>query len=297
MPGGRMYHQLPVVIDPTSKASSSMVPQEVRVGSPSPRKLRVVSVRIAIATVSVVLANTIGITFGRTCLVIWWRRPAPIAWARSTYGRSLIDSVWLRISSAVPGHEVTPMTSTMLNRPRPSTVDSTIASGRKGITRNHSVTRKVIAPMTATEVARHQAHQGADHHRDQGRQQADEQGHPCAPDQQGQHGAAVLVGAEPVLRGRRAEHRAGRLRSRRGRSCRPAAVRPGPRPRRQCRMPRPIMPLRWARNCFQPRLHDAVRRCRASWRVERPGDTDSALMSALSGRASRRPGWRPGWRG
>ncbi len=40
------------------------------------------------------------------------------------------------------------MTSTMLNRPRPSTVDSTIASGRNGITRNHSVTRKVMAPTT-----------------------------------------------------------------------------------------------------------------------------------------------------
>ncbi len=79
-----MYHQLPVVIAPTEKASSSMVPQEVRVGSPRPRKLRVVSVRIAMATVSVVLAKTMGITLGSTCLVIWWRRPAPIAWARST---------------------------------------------------------------------------------------------------------------------------------------------------------------------------------------------------------------------
>ena len=35
--------------------------------------------------------------------------------------RSLIDSVWLRISSAVPGQEVTPITMTMLTSERPST--------------------------------------------------------------------------------------------------------------------------------------------------------------------------------
>ena len=35
--------------------------------------------------------------------------------------RSLIESVWLRISSAVPGHEVTPITMTMLSSDRPST--------------------------------------------------------------------------------------------------------------------------------------------------------------------------------
>src|SRR4029077_5028392 len=63
-PGGTMYHQAPVVIAPTENALSSMEPQETRVGSPRPRKLRVVSVRIAAATVSVVLAKTIGITFG-----------------------------------------------------------------------------------------------------------------------------------------------------------------------------------------------------------------------------------------
>ena len=60
-----------------------MVPHEVRVGSPSPRKLSVVSERMAIATVSVVLAKTIGITLGSTCFDIWCQRPAPIARARS----------------------------------------------------------------------------------------------------------------------------------------------------------------------------------------------------------------------
>ena len=35
------------------------------------------------ATVRVVLANTIGITLGSTCLVIWCQCPAPSARARS----------------------------------------------------------------------------------------------------------------------------------------------------------------------------------------------------------------------
>ena len=78
-----MNHQAPVVIAPTPKASSSIDPQETRVGSPSPRKLSVVSARIAIATVSVVFAKTIGITLGRTCRVIWCQRPAPSTRARS----------------------------------------------------------------------------------------------------------------------------------------------------------------------------------------------------------------------
>ena len=78
-----MYHHAPVVIAPTSKAASSIDPQEIRVGSPRPRKLSVVSARIAPATVSVVLAKIIGITLGSTCRVIWCQRPAPSTRARS----------------------------------------------------------------------------------------------------------------------------------------------------------------------------------------------------------------------
>ena len=78
-----MNHQDPVVIAPTSNAASSIEPQETRVGSPRPRKLSVVSARIAAATVRVVLAKTIGITFGSTCRVIWCQRPAPSSRARS----------------------------------------------------------------------------------------------------------------------------------------------------------------------------------------------------------------------
>ena len=78
-----MNHQAPVVIAPTPNASSSIEPHETRVGSPRPRKLSVVSVRIAMATVSVVLAKTIGITLGRMCRRIWWLDPAPSTRARS----------------------------------------------------------------------------------------------------------------------------------------------------------------------------------------------------------------------
>ena len=78
-----MYHHAPVVIAPTANAFSSIEPHETRVGSPSPRKLSVVSARIAMATVSVVLAKTMGITFGSTCLRISCPRPAPSTRARS----------------------------------------------------------------------------------------------------------------------------------------------------------------------------------------------------------------------
>ena len=57
----------------------------------------------------------------------------------------MIDSVWLRISSAVPGQLVTPITIAMLSNDRPSTLASTIASGRNGSTRNHSVSRNSTA--------------------------------------------------------------------------------------------------------------------------------------------------------
>ena len=92
------------------------------------------------ATVSVVLASTSGKTLGSTCRVIWCQSPAPRARDRSMYGRPSIDMVCARIRRAVPAHEVMPMTMIRLRVLGPSTVASTIASGRKGITRNQSVT-------------------------------------------------------------------------------------------------------------------------------------------------------------
>jgi hypothetical protein len=70
-PGGSRYHHAPALIAPALNALSSMVPQETRNGSPSPRKDSVVSERIAMATVKVVLASTSGITLGSTWRDIW----------------------------------------------------------------------------------------------------------------------------------------------------------------------------------------------------------------------------------
>ena len=77
------YHHAPRVIAPEPKALSSIVPQLTCSGSPSPRKVSVVSDRIAIATVSVVLARTSGMTLGSTCLLIWCQLPPPSTRARS----------------------------------------------------------------------------------------------------------------------------------------------------------------------------------------------------------------------
>src|SRR3954447_21285713 len=140
-----MNHHAPVVIAPTEKALSSIDPHDTRVGSPSPRKLSVVSERIAIATVSVVLAKTIGMTLGSTWRLICRQRPAPRTRALSRYGRSLIDNVWLRMSNAVPGQLVTPITMAMLSSDRPRMLARTMASGRNGMTRNHSVSRNSAA--------------------------------------------------------------------------------------------------------------------------------------------------------
>ncbi len=82
-PGGNRYHQAPAEIAPWSNALSRIGPQEMWNGSPSPRNDSVVSVRIAAATVSVVFANTSGITFGSTYRFICRQWPAPSALARS----------------------------------------------------------------------------------------------------------------------------------------------------------------------------------------------------------------------
>ena len=50
------------------------------------------------------------------------------------------------MTRAVAGHEVIPMTRMMFSTDGPSTAASAIASGRNGITRNHSVTRMSTPP-------------------------------------------------------------------------------------------------------------------------------------------------------
>ena len=231
-------------------------------------------------------------------LPIWCQRPAPIACARSTYARSLIERIWLRISNAVPGHDVTPITMMMLTRDRPSTVARAMASGRNGITRNHSVSRKKIRPTQPAEEAGHQSDQGADHHRDQGRHQPDEQRDAGPPDQEGEHRATVLVGAEQVVRTTVAPSTgpSARVTSRPLESAssgaasatttkndedaepdHPAAVRaelrPSAPPRRDAASP--------------GELPCGEARCRGL----------TSVMSAPADRASRRSGWRRGWPG
>ena len=71
---------------------------------------------------------------------------APSARLRSTYSRSLSVSTWDRTSRAVDGQEVIPMTMMMFSTDAPSTAASAIASGRNGITRNHSVSRISTPP-------------------------------------------------------------------------------------------------------------------------------------------------------
>ena len=73
---------------------------------------------------------------------------APSARLRSTYSRSLSVSTWARTSRAIDGHDVIPITRMMFWIDGPSTAASTIASGRNGITRNHSVSRIRIEPVT-----------------------------------------------------------------------------------------------------------------------------------------------------
>ncbi len=70
---------------------------------------------------------------------------APSARLRSTYRRCFIVRTCARTSRAVTGHDVTPMTKMMLRTDGPRIAASTIASGRKGMTRNHSVKRGGVA--------------------------------------------------------------------------------------------------------------------------------------------------------
>ena len=67
-PGGITYHHAPALGAPDANAFSSIVPQEIRVGSPRPRNDSAASERIATATISTVLAKISGSVFGRMCV-------------------------------------------------------------------------------------------------------------------------------------------------------------------------------------------------------------------------------------
>ncbi len=66
-----------------------------------------------------------------------FEQPATIA--SRTNSRSLSDSTSPRTTRAVCIHEVMPMTKMMFHTDRPSTEARTMAKGRNGMTRNHSV--------------------------------------------------------------------------------------------------------------------------------------------------------------
>ena len=83
-PRWQIPHQASLKMAPPEKASSSILPQEGRSGSPRPRKESVVSDRIATGTVSVVLARISGEALGRMWRSIRWRLDAPRARLRST---------------------------------------------------------------------------------------------------------------------------------------------------------------------------------------------------------------------
>ena len=67
-PGGITYHHAPALGAPDSNAFSSIVPHEIRVGSPRPRNDSAASERIATATISTVLAKISGSVFGQDVL-------------------------------------------------------------------------------------------------------------------------------------------------------------------------------------------------------------------------------------
>ena len=110
MPGGRKNHQAPVATAPESFARSSIVPHDGLVGSPRPTNASVDSARMVAETISTVLANTSGSTFGRMCLRTIQRGDAPSAFARSMNWRSFTDSTWLRTIRDVPAHDRMPIT-------------------------------------------------------------------------------------------------------------------------------------------------------------------------------------------
>ena len=131
-----------------------------------------------------------------------------------------------------------------------------------------------------------------------GGQQPDEQRDPGAPDQQGQHRAAVVVGAEPVLARRRLEHAAGRLGD-----LEPVGVGASSGAKtatsdedgedRQADHAR----TGGCGTSRQVRRQASRRRRRASCRAaSSDGAPAVVVMCAPAGRGGRRAGWPPGWR-
>ena len=198
------------------------------------------------------------------------------------------------MSRAVLGHDVMPITRMMFRTDGPRIAASTIASGRNGITRNHSVSRMRIALRSAAEEAGEDADHGADDDRDQRRREADEQADARAPDE-----------LRPARCGRGCRCRAARtptgvahvglsivLTASQLVVVRRARARRAPSRRSATRTPRPIIPGRWRRYCAQARASARRRRCHAMRRAGR-GDRCSCRPHPrieVARRAGRRRG-------
>lgn len=98
--------------------------------TPSPKKLRPDSVRIAPPIRNVADTMTGAIAFGRMCLKIILALLAPSARAASTNSCSRKDRNWPLTILASPGHEVSPITSIML-KILLSTIDTIVISKKK----------------------------------------------------------------------------------------------------------------------------------------------------------------------
>src|SRR5574340_288133 len=108
-PGGISHHQYDRA--PTRvRTVDSMPPQEITVGSPRPRKLRIASVMIAPETVRLMYRKLNGRTFGAMCRKASRMSEAPDTRAASTKGRSLRVRTCERTTRAIPGHPRTPRT-------------------------------------------------------------------------------------------------------------------------------------------------------------------------------------------
>ncbi len=87
------------------------------------------------------LAKISGPTFGKMWRDVRCQSLAPSARARSTYVLVFSESTWARITRAVLGQEVIPITKITVHSEGVRIAASTIARGRNGSTRNQSVNR------------------------------------------------------------------------------------------------------------------------------------------------------------
>ena len=143
-PGGITYHHASALGAPDENAFSSIVPHEIWVGSPRPRKESAASERIATATIRTVLAKISGSALGKIWVRMMYQWLAPSALARSTNARSRRVSTCERTIRPVPAHEVMPITRISTPSEGLRIRERTTISGSVGITRNQLSTASRI---------------------------------------------------------------------------------------------------------------------------------------------------------